>query len=161
MPATEEVTVRVELPDPLELRVTIDGLGEAVRPEGRTEVASVTVPAKPLTLPSWIEEVPEAPLWMVRDVEPEEMVKSTTFTITCTEWERDPMVPVMVTLYVPTVPELRVSVDEAVPPGLRLTLVGLTEAVRPLGDTDVERLIMPVKPAILLRLIVVADELPD
>ncbi len=51
-------------------------------------------------------------------------------------------------------------VEEAVPPGLKRTLVGLTEAVRPEGATDVERLIVPVKPARLLRVIVEVPELP-
>ncbi len=51
-------------------------------------------------------------------------------------------------------------VEEAVPPELRGTLVGLTEAVKPEGVTDVERLIVPVKPARLLRVMVEVPELP-
>ncbi len=43
--------MRVELADPPELRVTGDGLTEAVNPVGSTEGDSVTVPANPLRLP--------------------------------------------------------------------------------------------------------------
>ncbi len=56
--------------------------------------------------------------------------------------------------------ELTVRVEEAVPPGLRLTLAGFTVDVRPEGVTDVERLIVPVKPARLLRVMVEVPELP-
>jgi len=56
--------------------------------------------------------------------------------------------------------ELTVRVEEAVPPGLRGTLAGLTEAVRPEGVTDVERPIVPVKPARLFRVTVEVPELP-
>ncbi len=52
------------------------------------------------------------------------------------------------------------SVEEAVPPGLRRTLAGVAEAVRPEGATDVERLIVPVKPARLLRVMIEVPELP-
>ncbi len=90
--------MRVEPADPPELRETGDGLADALRPEGTTEVESVTEPAKPFRLPSWIDEVPEEPARMVMDCGLVEMVKSTTLTVTCTEWERDPMVPVTVTV---------------------------------------------------------------
>ncbi len=56
--------------------------------------------------------------------------------------------------------ELRVSVEEPVPPGLRLTPAGLMEAVRP-ERFDVEvRVIVPVKPARLLRVMAEVPELP-
>ena len=58
----------------------------------------MTVPAKPLTLPSWTWDVPDEPLRMVSDAEPDETVKSTTFTVTWTECDSDPMVPVIVTV---------------------------------------------------------------
>lgn len=148
----------VELADPPELTVTVDGLTDALGPEGRTEVESVTVPAKPLRLPNWSREMPGEPARTVRDVEVDEIVKSTTLTVNCTEWERDPIVPETVTVKVPTVSPLTVRVEEAVPPGLRLTLAGLAEAARPTGVTDVERLIVPVKPAWLLRTM---EEMPE
>ena len=65
-----------------------------------------------------------------------------------------------VTVYVPTVPELRVRVEMPDPPGLKLILAGLVEPVRPVGVTDVERLTVPVKPAILLSVMDEILELP-
>ncbi len=56
--------------------------------------------------------------------------------------------------------ELRVSMDDAVPPGLRLTLAGLNEADSPAGATDADRPIVPVNPARLLRVMVNVPELP-
>jgi len=53
-----------------------------------------------------------------------------------------------------------VRVEEPDPPELKLTLAGLIEAVRPLGVTDVEKLIIPVKPATLSTVIDEAPELP-
>ncbi len=150
--------MRVELPDPPELRAIEDGLRDALGLEGDAEAESATVPANPLRLPNWIEEVPEEPAKMVSDDELEDTEKSTTLTVTCTGVEREPIVPVTVTMYVPTVLELTVRVDVPVPPGLRLTLAGFTEAVRPPGMTDVERLTVPAKPARLVR---VMDEVPE
>jgi hypothetical protein len=51
---------------------------------------------------------------------------------------------VTVTVYVPTVLELTVRVEEPNPPGVKLILTGLVEAERPAGGTDVERLTVPV-----------------
>ena len=70
----------------------------------------------------------------------------------------EPLVPVTVTVYVPTLVELMVRVEEPDPPGLKLTLAGLMEAVRPVGVTDMEKLIMPVKPATLRT---VMNEVPE
>jgi len=54
--------VSVELPEPPELRVTVDGFRVAVAPDdGRTELESVTVPEKPLRLVRLIVEVPGEP----------------------------------------------------------------------------------------------------
>jgi len=51
-----------------------------------------------------------------------------------------------------------VRVEEPDPPGLKLMLAGLIEAVKPLGVTAIEKLIVPVKPATLLS---VMDEVPE
>ena len=53
-----------------------------------------------------------------------------------------------------------VSVEAPFPPGLRVTLTGLREVVRPLGVTDVERLTVPAKPARLVRVMVEVLEPP-
>ena len=55
------MTVRVELPDPPEVSVTVVGFTDALEPEGAIEVERVTVPVKPLMLLSRIDEVPEEP----------------------------------------------------------------------------------------------------
>jgi len=79
-------------------------------------------------------------------------------TAIATECVEEPLVPVTVTVYVPTVPELTVRLEEPDPPGSKLMLAGLMETVRPPGVTDVEKLIMPVKPATLRT---VMDEVPE
>ncbi len=61
-------------------------------------------------------------------------------------------------MYVPTALELTVRVEEPDPPALRLIVPGLIDAFRPMGVTDVERLIVPVKPA---RLLSVRDDVPE
>ncbi len=45
----------------------------------------------------------------------------------------------------PIVVELTVRVEVAVPPLVRVTLVGLSEAVRPEGETVADRDTVPVK----------------
>ena len=85
MAANGELTVRVEPPDPPEVSVTIVGFTDALEPEGAIEAESVTVPAKPLMLFSRIDEVPEEPTRIVRDVGLRDTVKSTTLTVICTE----------------------------------------------------------------------------
>ena len=54
--------------------------------------------------------------------------------------------------------ELTVRVEEPDPPALKLIVPGLMDALRPLGVTDVERLIVPEKPA---RLLSVTDDVPE
>jgi len=53
-----------------------------------------------------------------------------------------------------------VGVDVADPPGVRVRLPGLKLAVNPRGETDVERLIVPAKPARLFTVTVAVPELP-
>lgn len=50
--------------------------------------------------------------------------------------------------------EFTVSVDEAVPPGLRLTLDGLRVTVRPPGVDDAESVAVPENPPRLATVIV-------
>jgi len=75
-----------------------------------------------------------------------------------TEWVDEPLVPVTITVYVPTLVELMARVEEPDPPGFKLMLAGLIEAVKPLGVTAIEKLIMPVKPATLRT---VMDDVPE
>ena len=72
-----------------------------------------------------------------------------TVTLNCTEREREPAVPVTVTMYVPKLVEVAVTivrVDEALVPGVRLT-VGLLIVIKsPAGAETPETAITPVKP---------------
>ena len=52
-------------------------------------------------------------------------------------------------------------VDDPEPPEERVTLVGLSEADRPDGETEADRLTVPVKPLRLVRLITDVPEVPD
>lgn len=54
-------TVKVELPEPLEERVTVDELRETIGPLGDTLEVSATVPVKPLRLAKVSLEDPEEP----------------------------------------------------------------------------------------------------
>ena len=52
-------------------------------------------------------------------------------------------------------------VDDPDPPDERVTLVGLSEADIPDGETEADRLTVPVKPLRLVRLITDVPEVPD
>ncbi len=96
MPPVGELTVKVEVPEPFDVSVTLAGFVEAVRPEGDTAVVRAILPVKPPRLWSVIVEVPDWAANIVKFVELEEMEKSTTLTVTCTERVREPLVPVTV-----------------------------------------------------------------
>ena len=61
-------------------------------------------------------------------------------------------------MYVPVVVEFAVNVDVPVPPLVSVMLEGLTDALRPEGETFVERETVPVKP---LRLVTVTVEMEE
>ena len=69
---TDVATVRVDTPVPPEVKVTDVGLRLAVgymrqRPEQAIEVLRSIVPANPFKLVSAIVDVPDDPIWMLRD----------------------------------------------------------------------------------------------
>jgi len=72
----DEETVRVDDPDPAEVRVTLVGLTDAVKPEGDVAVERTTVPAKPYRLARLMLEVPDVPEEIVIVVGLAEMLKS-------------------------------------------------------------------------------------
>jgi len=53
--------VRVEDPDPPDVRLTLVGFREAVRPEGDTDAERDTVPEKLFRLARLMTEVPDEP----------------------------------------------------------------------------------------------------
>jgi hypothetical protein len=160
VPTVLELRVRVEVPEPPDTRATLIGLREAVVPEGETDAARLTVPAKPFRLVRVMVDCEEEPEVIVRLVGAE-TVKSVTLTVTWTDWDADPLVANTVTVYVPLVEELAVSVDVPVPPLVKVMLEGLMELVKPEGETLVERETVPAKPLRLVRVIVEVAELPD
>jgi hypothetical protein len=83
-------------------------------------------------------------------------------TVTVAVCDKVPLAPVTVTVYVPAGVEAVVaivSVDVAVEPGVRLTLVGTNVNVIPVaaGDTVADNATLPVKPRLLAVIVEVAD----
>ncbi len=80
---------------------------------------------------------------------------------TAVEAEMVPLVPVMVTLYWPMLVELPTEIvrkDVPVPLALRVRTTGLRATAKPLPENTVERFTPPVKPLMLVSVIV---ELPE
>ena len=81
-----------------------------------------------------------------------------TVTVVTVEWLREPLVPKIVTVYVPGVDELNVQVELAVPPEDRARLLGLQTTPIPVdGDPETERITLPAKP-LMLAACIVEDE---
>lgn len=142
-------------------KVMLLGLSVHVSPEGDTEAVSVTVPVKPSTGATVIVEVPVAPARTVTVVGDAEIEKSFTMIVTEVEWLSVPLAPVIVTVYTPTLPlQERAEVAEDVI-RVSVTLLGLREHARPVdGAMESERLIVPVKPPVLVSVIVELADWP-
>ena len=116
----------------------------------------LTVPANPLTAVTVIVEVAETPA-LTAAGEVAATVKSVTVKVALVECERVPLVPVIVTVYVPATIELqaRVAVPESV------TLAGVIgPQVRSAGTVLSTRLTVPVNPLIAETVIVEDAEVP-
>ncbi len=92
-----ELRLMVELLVAPAVKVTLVGLRVAVRPEGDAVDERETVPAKPFMLVRLILALVAAPVMTLMLVGAE-ILKSTTFTATVTEWVREPLVPFTTTL---------------------------------------------------------------
>ncbi len=165
-------TVRVTDADPPGGRRTLDRLRLAMIIFDETVSVNVTVPLKPLTLVSVIVEVAEEPCVIVRFPGSAEMEKSgggdwEILKSTFTECVRLPLVPVTVMFpELPADPPTMLSVANAVPPGVRLTLVGVIDhTVHPgvghRGEGDVWSETVPLNPLRLVRVIVEFPLPPD
>jgi len=165
-------TVRVTDADPPGGRRTLDRLRLAMIIFDETVSVNVTVPLKPLTLVSVIVEVAEEPCVIVRFPGNAEMEKSgggdwEILKSTFTECVRLPLVPVTVMFpELPADPPTMLSVANAVPPGVRLTLVGVIDhTVHPgvghRGEGDVWSETVPLNPLRLVRVIVEFPLPPD
>jgi len=74
------------------------GVKVQVKPAGDTELVSATVPVNPWTGARVIVEVAAVPTVVVTDVGLAVTVKSFTVTVTVAECDREPLVPVTVTV---------------------------------------------------------------
>ncbi len=93
----------------VEVKVTVAGVkAPQVRPAGTVSVR-VTAPMNPLILARGMMVGPGRPTGTVTAVL--KTLKSTTLTVTITEWDSGPLVPVMLTVKVPTVVEFTVMVE--------------------------------------------------
>ncbi len=81
VPTMLELTLRVEVPDPPGLKLILAGLVETIRPLGVKDVDRLTVPVKPATLLSIMDEIPELPARTFTVVGLAEIVKSPTPTV--------------------------------------------------------------------------------
>lgn len=122
------------------------GMNKAVTPLGRPDAERLTFPVKPFCGLTVIVLVPLLPRLMLKLLGEAERVKSgAAFTVReiVVELVRLPDVPVMVTVNVPVAAVmLAVSVNVLVP----AVLLGLKEAVTPLGRPEADRLTLPLKP---------------
>lgn len=122
------------------------GLKEAVTPLGKPEADKLALPVNPFCPASVTVVIPLAPCAMPNIAGVAAIVKlpaETTVRLTVVVLVKVPEVPVTVTVDVPMVAELlAVSVSVVVV----CVLVGLKEAVTPLGKPAAEKLTLPLKP---------------
>jgi hypothetical protein len=128
--------------------VVLPGLKEAVTPLGRPEADKLTLPVKPFWGATEIVLVPLAP-WVIEtlpgDADSVKFATGVGFTVSETVVVLVKLVeaPVMVTVAVPAVAVLlAVRVNVLVP----VVLLGLKEAVTPVGRPEADKLTLPVKP---------------
>jgi hypothetical protein len=142
--------------------VVLVGLKEAVTPLGRPEADKVTLPLKPFCGVTVMVLAPLAP-WvsakLLGDAESVKLGTGSGFTVRemVVEFVKLPEVPVMITVTVPVaaVP-LAVSVNVLV----LVVLVGLKEAVTPLGRPEADKLTLPLKPFCGVTVMVLAPLAP-
>ncbi len=149
-----ELTVRVDLPDKPEETRTLVWLKLATKPEGDTVLETLTLPEKPSTLPSVMSVETGLEPCRTVNVDPDEILKSTTLTETWTERDMVPVVAVIVTVNDAGTVEMTVNREPPDIPWERVTLAGLREAVKPCDETVAVRVRVPEKPLTAPMLIV-------
>jgi hypothetical protein len=126
--------------------MVLAGLNEGVTPLGRPETDKLTLPLKPLSGFTVIVLAPLEPCAMVRLLGEAESVKfggGLTVRDSVVELDRLPDEPVMVTVAGPVVAVLvAVSVNVLA----LVVLVGLNDALTPVGRPDADKLTLPLKP---------------
>ena len=143
--AVLELHERLAVPEP---EMVLGEIGLQVRPVGTVSVR-VTEPENPLRALTVIVDVAEAPT--VAEGEVAAMVKSTKLKVAVAVWTRDPLVPVIMSEYVPAT----VALHDAVAVPAPVTVPGvIVPQVNPAGTVSV-RVTTPAKP--LTAVIVVVD----
>jgi hypothetical protein len=174
------VVVFVKLPDvPVRVTVTVPvaavplavsvnvlvltvllGLNDAVTPLGRPDADKLTLPLKPFCEATVMVLAPLAPCVMLRLLGDAERVKlggGVTVKERVVPCDKPPDVPVMVTVAVPIAAVLlAVSVNVLV----LTVLLGLNDAVTPLGRPDADKLTLPLKPFCGVTVMVLAPLAP-
>jgi len=144
-------------------REIVAGMHVAVRPDGLTDVVRLIVPVKPFTLATVIVTVAEEPTVKLTLVGLAVMVKSCTpLTVktTVAEWDREPLVPVTVTVTEPVEAKVQESVEVSEPPvtdeGVRLhaelSLVRATSPVNPLTG-EMVMVDVPARPTVTVTVV--------
>jgi len=140
--------------------VVLAGLKDAVTPLGNPDADKLTLPLKPFVGFTVMVLLPLFPWVTVRLDGAADNVKfgaAFTVRVTVVVWLKLPDVPVIVTVAVPVVAvPLAVSVSVLVP----VVLVGLKDAVTPLGNPDADKLTLPVKPFVGFTVIVLVPVPP-
>lgn len=149
----------MEVPEPPEMSETLVELRLSRGSVGEHVAEIATVPAKPLMLERLIVTVPVLRGARVSELTLVLRLKSCTLTVITTECVNEPLVAETVTVYVPPVDELSVSVDVPVPPDERTRLVGESDVVRP-EEVVAVRVTVPLNPPKLARLRVDVEDEP-
>src|SRR6266516_4824721 len=156
---------RIDVAEPPEVSVIVELLRVVLGPEGEIDVERLIVPLNPFRLVTVMVELSVEDRERERDDGSAEMEKSgftATETDTVAGWEREPLEPVTVTVYVPVGVEdcvWTVRVEVPVLPDDSVRLVGFRDAVGPAGETVEDRLTVPVKPpALVSEMVDVADD---
>ena len=157
-PPTAEVLLaaRVSLLVP----VVLEGVRKAFTPLGKPDAAKLTLPVKPFWRVTVMVLAPLEPCVRLTLLGAAESAKSGapfTVSVRLVELVKLPEVPVMVTVAVPAV---AVLLAESVSTLLVEVLLGLKEAVTPLGRPDTERLTLPANPPWGAKEIVVEPLVP-
>jgi hypothetical protein len=142
--------------------VVLLGLNVAVTPPGWPEADKLTLPLKPFCGVTEMLLAPLAPCAIVTLLGDAEIVKFATgaaFTVseTVVVLVKLPEVPVMVTF---TVPVAAVLLEVSVKVLVLVVLLGLKEAVTPLGKPEADKLTLPLKPFCGVTVIALAPLAP-
>jgi len=152
----ELLTVSVNVP----VLVALLGLNDAVTPVGRLDAEKLTLPVKPFV--GWMVIVdvpllPRATLRLLGDAERLKFGPGVTARAIAVVCVKPPDMPVIVTVTLPVVAVLlAVSVSVLV----LVVLLGLNDAVTPLGRPDADKATLPVKPFCGVTVIVLFPLVP-